>query len=356
MSLPHGAVDNFTRMVANRRFPSLRCSHTKKYDELRCSKINDFRPILANCQLSLHKTKKIKKLFCALLLLFFTSCTYALSFEIPKNGTVIGTPKTAIVREDEDFSDIAQRYDIGYYELFEANPGVDPDNPPPNTALIIPTQYIIPPELHENSILVNLAEMRLYYRPPGMNRIYIYPVGIGKEDWNTPTGAMKIIGKTANPKWIPPESIYKFRQAIGDPVPRVVMPGPDNPLGKYKLRLSNPEYLIHGTNAPEGVGRRTSSGCMRLYPNDIEQLFNMVKVGTKVLIINKPYKAGWLDGKLYLEAHMPLFEERLHWGNDVSPALKIVETVAGAQVAQVDWQKARQVAQEHLCIPRVIGG
>lgn len=287
------------------------------------------------------------------------STVYALSFEIPQKGNVIGEAKTTVVREGEDFSDIAQRYDVGYYELLEANPGVDPDEPPENTVLIVPTQYIIPPELHENLIMVNLAEMRLYYRPIGVNRVYIFPIGIGKEDWNTPTGMMKIVEKTVNPKWVPPESIYKFRQAIGDPVPRVVMPGPDNPLGKYKLRLSQPTFLIHGTNAPEGVGRRSSGGCIRLYPNDIEQLFRMVKIGTKVLIVNKPYKAGFIDGKLYLEAHMPLFEQRLQWGDDVSPAVNVIEKMTQGMKGintQVDWQKVRQVALEHLCVPRVIGG
>lgn len=295
-------------------------------------------------------------LFCCLFLcLLFCSSAYALSFEMPQNGNVVGDVKTTVVQEGEDFSDIAERYDVGYYEVFEANPGVDPDNPPPNTVLIIPTQYIIPPALHENTILINLAEMRLYYKPLGASRVYIFPIGIGKKDWNTPTGVMKIVEKVANPKWIPPESIYKFRKAMGDPVEHVVKPGPDNPLGKYKLRLSKPTYLIHGTNAPEGVGRRTSSGCIRLYPNDIELLFKMVKIGTKVLILNNPYKAGWLDDKLYFEAHMPLSEQRQKWGNDATPAVKVVTETVKAHPARVDWQKVRQVAAEHLCVPRVVG-
>lgn len=296
------------------------------------------------------------------LLLLCTTNIYALSFAIPQNGaTVVGEAKTAVVREDENFSDIAQRYDVGYYEVFEANPGVDPDEPPPGTIIIIPTQYIIPPELRENMIIINLAEMRLYYQPKGVNRVYIYPVGIGKAGWNTPAGMMKIVEKTVNPKWTVPDSIYKFRKSIGDPVPHVVGPGPDNPLGKYKLRLSDQVYLIHGTNAPEGIGRRTSAGCVRLYANDIEQLFNMVKKGTKVLIINKPYKAGWIDdGKshqlLYLEAHMPLAEQRKQWGNDITPVVKIIEAaITKVPNAQVDWDKVKQITTEHVCVPRVVG-
>ena len=300
-----------------------------------------------------------KKYFMAiwLLLLFNMSLPiYALNFNIPQNGNMVGTAKTAVVRQDDsDFSDIAQRYDLGYYELFEANPGVDPDNPPTNTALIIPTQYILPKELHEDTIVINLAEMRLYFQPKASHQVYIYPIGIGKEGWNTPTGTMTIIQKCVNPTWIPPESIYKFRQSIGDPVKHVVPPGPNNPLGKYKLRLSNPMYAIHGTTAPEGIGRRVSSGCIRLYPNDIEQLFPMVKIGTKVIIINHPYKAGWHKDKLYLEAHMPLYEQRQQWGSDVSPAMKIVETEDPNHTAHIDWHKAAEVAQEHLSIPREVG-
>lgn len=300
--------------------------------------------------------KKIHSLLLCLLLFSIAQHAFALSFAIPQNSNMVGMAKTAIVREeDADFSDIAQRYDIGYYELFEANPGVDPDNPPTNTALIVPTQYILPKELREDTIVINIAEMRLYFQPKGSQQVYIFPVGIGKEGWNTPTGTMRVAKKYVNPTWVPPESIYKFRKAIGDPVQRVVPPGPDNPLGKYKLRLSNPLYAIHGTIAPEGIGRRVSSGCIRLYPNDIEQLFHMVKIGTKVILINHPYKAGWRDGKLYLEAHMPLSEQRLQWGSDTSPATKIVEEQDPNHTAHIDWHKVAEVAQEHLCVPRVVG-
>lgn len=284
-----------------------------------------------------------------------SSQSFALSFAIPNNSNIVGITKTTTIQEDDDLTAIAQKYDVGYYELFEANPNVDPDSPPPNTMMIIPTQYIIPPELTPNTIVINLAEMRLYYQPKLEKRLYIFPLGIGKEDWNTPTGTFRIIGKIVNPEWKVPDSIYKFRKSIGDPVEHIVKPGPNNPLGHYALRLSDPTYLIHGTNSPEGIGRRGSSGCIRLYPADIEQLFHMVERGTRVIIINHPYKAGWLDDKLYLEAHMPLLEQRLKWGGDVSLATKIITEVSKNYQAQIDWQKVTQVAQEHLCVPREVG-
>jgi L,D-transpeptidase ErfK/SrfK len=297
----------------------------------------------------------MSKLLFVFLFILVPLQSMALVFNLPPSGNqLVGTVRTAIVREDEDFSDIAQRFDVGYYEVFEANPGVDPDNPAVGTVLVIPTQYVLPTELQKNTVVVNLAEMRLYYQPKNENRVYIYPVGIGKEDWETPTGQMNVSEKIVNPKWVVPESIYKFRQSIGDPVPRVIMPGPDDPLGSFALRLSNKDYLIHGTNLPDGVGRRSSAGCIRLYEEDIKSLFKMVEIGTKVIVINKPFKAGWLGSKLYLEAHMPLMEQRIEMGDDMKPALDVVQAVLPGHSFIINWDKVKQIAKEHLTVPRVV--
>jgi|WetSurMetagenome_2_1015567.scaffolds.fasta_scaffold64908_2 L,D-transpeptidase ErfK/SrfK len=264
----------------------------------------------------------------------------------------VGATQTATVREGEDFSDIAERYDVGYYELFEANPGVDPDNPQAGTILIVPTQYILPNELKPNTIVINLAEMRLYYQPKVGQKVYIFPVGIGKEDWETPLGVMRIITKTKNPQWFVPDSILKFRRKIGDPLPKVMPAGPENPLGSYALRLSRSDYLIHGTNVSAGVGRRSSAGCIRLYEKDIAELFSLVEIGTTVQIINKPYKAGWINGKLYFEAHMPLLEQRIEMGGDTKPAIDEVEAANKNHAVQVNWQEVTKIAEEHLGIPQ----
>lgn len=291
-----------------------------------------------------------------ILILFFPVYCFALSFDLPKPGEqVVGTAQTAMVKADEDFSDIAERFDVGYYEVYEANPGVDPDNPSVNTVLVIPTQYVIPKELQHNMIVINLVEMRLYYLPPKENKVYIYPIGIGKEDWSSPIGELTIVKKTVNPKWVVPDSIFKFRQSIHDPVPKVVGPGPDNPLGSHALRLSGKgDFLIHGTNLPAGVGRRSSAGCIRLYEPDIKQLFAKVNVGTKVLIINNPYKAGWKNGTLYLEAHMPLLEQRIELGDDLKPAITAVEEAAKGHNIVINWPKVTRIAKEHLTVPRPV--
>lgn len=294
--------------------------------------------------------------FILLLVLLFPTISLALVFNLPQSGdNLVGESKTAqVLPSDETYSEICERFDVGPYEIFEANPGVNPDNPPVGTILVIPTQYVLPPELKNNTIVINVAEMRLYYRPKTDNKVYIFPVGIGKEDWETPICETTIVEKIKDPKWVVPESIYKFRKSIGDKVERVMQPGPDNPLGKYKLRLANPAFLIHGTNLPEGVGRRGTAGCIRLYPKDIEQLYNLVSIGTRVVSIDKPYKAGWLGKKLYLEAHMPLLEHRIEMGDNVKPVFDVVTTAIKNHSIIVDWVKVAKIAREHLTIPRAV--
>lgn len=282
--------------------------------------------------------------------------SYGLSFDLPKAGdSVVGEVKIIQVKASEDFIEVAKRFDVEYYGILEANPGIDPDNPAADTVLIIPSQYILPSELKPNTIVVNLAETRLYYQPKYGNKVYIYPTAIGKEDWETPVGERTVTGKVKNPTWVVPESIYKFRQSIGDKVERVIPPGKDNPLGKYALYLSGSGFVrIHGTNIFSGVGKRSTAGCLRLYEEDIAQLYSMVSVGTKVIIINKPWKTGWLGKKLYLEAHMPLFEQRVTMRDMVKPALDVVSKAIKGRDVVVNWERAKAIASEHLTLPRVI--
>lgn len=281
---------------------------------------------------------------------------YGLSFDLPKGGSnIVGEVKITQVKTNEDFTEVAKRFDIGYYEVLEANPGIDPDAPPADTVLIVPTRYVLPLELKNNTIVVNLAEMRLYYQHKYNNKVYIYPVAIGKEDWETPVGERTITHKVKNPTWVVPESIYKFRKSIGDKVERTIPPGPTNPMGSYALYLSGSGYVrIHGTNVFASVGRRNTAGCVRLYEEDITQLYSMVGVGTKVIIINKPYKAGWVNQKLYLEAHMPLFEQRVMAGDDMKPALDVVAKATKGRDTAVDWSKVKNIAKEHLVLPRAV--
>ena len=277
----------------------------------------------------------------------------AATFPLPvADNNIVGRLQTAQVESGDTFATIGRRYDVGYYELVESNPEINPDAPVPGTVLVIPTRHILPKVPYEG-IVINLAEMRLYYFSKDSNEVVTVPVGIGRRDWDTPLGVLTIVEKRTKPTWYVPDSIREARALEGVDLPHFVAPGPENPLGDYALRLSKRTYLIHGTNDPSGVGQRSSSGCIRLYPEDIEHIFNLVSPGTPVRIINQPYKLGWRKNKLYIEAHQPLPEHASP--DDLNIALNAIREMAQLHPIHVDWKKVTELAQERSGIPEIVG-
>ena len=208
---------------------------------------------------------------------------------------------------------IAKKYNVGFLALLQANPGVDPYVPRPGSVLTIPLQTLLPDAPREG-IVINLAELRLYYYQPGTNSVTVYPIGIGQlgGDTLTPTMVTTISDKRANPTWTPTANIRARYKANGIDLPAVVPAGPDNPMGHHAIRLAayGGVYLLHGTNADFGIGMRVSSGCIRLRDGDIETLFRQVTPGTKVNIINTPIKASVEpNGVRLVEVHQPLSEK-----------------------------------------------
>jgi lipoprotein-anchoring transpeptidase ErfK/SrfK len=237
-------------------------------------------------------------------------CASATEYPLPPdNSRLIGENTTWVVPNDGNpLESVAVKYQVGLLGLLEANPGTDPWLPKAGTQLTIPTQMLLPDTKREG-IVVNVAELRLYYYPKGENKVIVYPIGIGQLGANTPAMVTSISQKIPNPTWTPTPNIRKRYAAEGKSLPGTVPAGPDNPMGLYALRLAygQQHYLIHGTNADFGIGMRVSSGCIRLRPDDIEALFNSVPKGTRVQIINQPVKyAVEPDGKRYLEVHQPL--------------------------------------------------
>ena len=237
----------------------------------------------------------------------------ALFIDIPASTEMLGGLQVINARGENTFASIARHYGLGYQELKIANPTVDPWLPGENTPIYLPTLTVIP-DAPRNGIVINLPSMRLlHFTQSAMNggslTIESYPIGIGREGWATPEGNFHITEKTRDPNWYPPASVKREHAEMGDPLPDVVPPGPDNPLGRFKMRLSSPEYLIHGTNKPSGVGMRVSHGCIRLYPEHIADLFDNVSTRAKVSIVNQPVLAAWFQGELYLEVHPPLVED-----------------------------------------------
>lgn len=275
----------------------------------------------------------------------------------PDNVSVIGEMRSVRALEEDTLSDIARRYGLGYQETVLANPGVDPWVPGEGTTIILPTQHVLPDAPREG-VVVNIPEMRLYYYPlpkKGEAReVITLAVSIGRMDWKTPLGVTRIIQKTANPTWYPPASVRIEHAERGDILPKVVPPGPDNPLGKFSLRLDIPGYLIHSTNNPYGIGMRVTHGCIRLYPEDIQAFFDDVPVGTPVRLVNQPFKAGRRDGQLYFEAHPPLDEDQALYKNYRTHAAKAVMAASPQGNVGIDWPLVEQAASAKLGLPTMV--
>ncbi|BBQ84139.1 MULTISPECIES: L,D-transpeptidase LdtE [Enterobacteriaceae] len=237
------------------------------------------------------------------------SSAWAVDYPLPPaNSRLIGHNQTYTVQEgDKNLQAIARRFDTAAMLILEANNTIAPV-PRPGTVVTIPSQMLLP-DVPREGIVVNLAELRLYYFPPGEQQVQVYPIGIGLQGLETPEMTTRVGQKIPNPTWTPTPGIRARSLERGVTLPAVVPAGPHNPLGLYALRLAygNGEYLIHGTNAPDSVGLRVSSGCIRMNAPDIKALFAQVRSGTPVRVINEPVKYSVEpNGARYLEVHRPL--------------------------------------------------
>ena len=219
---------------------------------------------------------------------------------LPYRGDVLGEVRIEQASKGDSLIEMARAFDLGFGEIAAANPDLDPFVSPQGARIVIPTAWVVP-ELVPGEVLVNLSEMRLYLlvgEDVGTSLI-TFPVGIGVEGAATPLGTYRVVGKELNPAWHVPSSVRKEEPDL----PAVVPPGPENPLGSHALRLSGGGILIHGTNKPWGVGRRVSHGCIRLYPEDIPVLYQLIPVGARVRIVREPVKVGTSAGRVYVEVH-----------------------------------------------------
>ncbi len=272
----------------------------------------------------------------------------------PSDVDLIGAVHTDVVRKDETLLDVARRNGVGYNQIRRANPDLDLWIPEHGTDVVIPSRHVLP-EGPRTGLVLNLPEFRLYYFPEAKKGarpvVVTHPISIGRQDWHTPLGLSKITDKVRDPSWYPPESVRAEHAAEGDPLPKVVPPGPDNPLGHRAMRLSIPGYLIHGTNKPAGLGMRVSHGCIRMYPEDIESLFEEVPVGTQVRIVNQPYKIGRAAGTLFLEAHPPLFEDEDNNERGMTKITKLLIDVSDAHADEVDWTEIERAFRSSHGMP-----
>ena len=310
------------------------------------------------------------------------SSAYAAIYELPpEDQDVIGAISTIVASYDDTLVDIARRHGLGYQDIVRANPDVNVWVPGEGTEVVLPNRFVLPPG-PRTGLVLNLAEYRMYYYPEPKAgepaKVHTYPMSIGRMDWETPLGLTQITAMAKHPAWYPPQSVRDEHAADGDPLPRIVPAGPKNPLGTRALRLGIPGYLIHGTNRPAGVGMRVSHGCIRMFPEDVEFLFERIGVKTAVRIIDVPVKMGWDGEALVAEVHplleipQPLEEESLEQIEQLDADIELPEvefvsknplthvteqfiTATAERPGRIDWDIVEALVERSDGIPNVVG-
>jgi L,D-transpeptidase ErfK/SrfK len=285
------------------------------------------------------------------------SLAFSTTYPMPRSGNdVVGENYTVRTQPGDTLASLGLRYGMSLHKILEANPTIrDADRLlGAGRKILIPAQIILPP--FRKGIVVNLAELRLYYFTPDGKYVMTFPVAMGRDEWRTPTTFTKVVYKETDPVWHVPESIREYTiENTGEVLPDEVQPGPENPLGHYALHLGAPGYLIHGNNNAKSIGRFVSSGCIRMKNADIETLFNLVKLGTQVYIIHYPNKVGWHDGVLYQESQIPVsLSEEPSYLNQTSLE-NVIDQGLHNKAAVIDWKTAEEVEGQHLGIPEPIG-
>ena len=257
----------------------------------------------------------------------------------PRANTVIGFLSEYVVKKKDTLLDVARLYDLGFNEMEVLYPEIDPWIPPEGTSLIIPSQWVLPPT-KKFGIVINVAEMRLFYFLKTIGLVRTYPIGIGDHGWFSPLGTFYITEKRLKPTWYIPQSLQEKYQM------KIMPPGPENPLGDHWLGLSIPGYGIHGTNFPWAIGRLVTHGCIRLYPEDMEKLFSMVPTKTPVEFIYEPVKIGFQLGRIFIEVHPDIYGKV---GNLVDYGLKKVSNEKW--VDRIDLEAVTRALQEPKGLP-----
>jgi L,D-transpeptidase ErfK/SrfK len=279
------------------------------------------------------------------------------TFVIVPDVQLVGEVATVAASQDETLTDIARVHGLGYEEIVWANRSVDIWLPGEGTAVTLPKKFVLPGSSREG-IVVNVAEYRLYHYhwQNGQPMVSTFPISIGRMDWSTPIGRWAVTATQKDPAWYPPEAIRKEHLEDGrGELATMEPPGPDNPLGRYAMRLSASGYLIHGTNRPVGVGMQVTHGCIRMYPEDIERLYPQIPVNTPVTIMNQPYKFGWSGNDLYLEVHPPLEDDRMTRDREMTALTEQYVLLTRDRPAQIDWQAVEEAYRRRDGIPVLVG-
>lgn len=295
------------------------------------------------------------KLFCSLFMLLASQSALAVSYPLPPEGSrLVGNPLTITVpdKNTQPLEAFAAQYGQGLSNMLEANPDVDVFLPKSGSTLVVPQQIILPATVRQG-IVVNVAEMRLYYYPNGSNTVEVFPIGIGQAGRETPRNwVTRVERKQEAPSWTPTANTRREYASRGESLPAFVPAGPDNPMGLYAIYIGK-LYAIHGTNANFGIGLRVSQGCIRLRNDDIEHLFQNVPVGTRVQIIDQPVKTTTEpDGSRWIEVHEPLSRNRAEYESDRKVPLPITPVMRSFMSGEgVDMNRVSEALERRSGMP-----
>lgn len=286
---------------------------------------------------------------------FYSTTVLSMTFQLPgEDSNIVGYLQQATIGAGVNLGDFLYENRIGFFELIISNPKHQFDPPQAGSRYIIPTQFVLPAE-PRRGIVINLPERRLYYYPPNQSVVMTYAIGIGEDGTETPLVHTRVVEKRKDPIWIPVEKTKQREAQKGVILPPYIEPGPLNPLGDYALRLGLTEYSIHGTNDPYGVGLSISAGCIRLYPDDIKELFHQVQVGTPVAIVSEPIRIGYAQQTLYLEIQPRYPHERDYSAQRYNQAVELLNSTSAHHAIQIDWDKVKTVVQRARGYPEPIG-
>ncbi len=306
----------------------------------------------------------MRNLISAKLLLGFSlfglfSQSYATTYPISKGQEVVGDAFVVRLQPGDSLDSLATRYDMSVHEVLEANPFLGSGVLRVGQKVVIPARFILPKKEYRKNggIVINISELRLYHFSRDGRFVTTYPVALGRKGWRTPTTASRVVRKAVNPDWHVSNSIKRYHyKKFGRWLPSVIRGGTGaNPLGGYAMYLSKPGIILHGTNFPMSIGKFVSSGCIRLSPKNVQALYHHVTVGTPVYIVHHAHKAGWVNGELYMESHVPVsMNEKRNAMNHTSQE-QVIKNAIGKRVADIHWEKVHQVATQKRGVPQVVG-
>lgn len=271
--------------------------------------------------------------------------------------THVGEIKHMTTVYEDTLVHIARDNNLGYIDIRAANPSLDPWIPGEGAEVVLPTMHLLP-DADQVGVVINLPEMRLYHYEKKGEAPKTYPIGIGRDGLETPLGKTKIVRKKEGPTWTPTQRMLDEDPELKPFYP----PGPENPLGTHALYLDWPLYRIHGTNKPYGIGRRVSSGCIRMYPEGVIDFYAATENGTQVNVIDQPIKAAWIDDTFYIEATPSIadadkFEQSMSYGSrSISQDdIAYIRAKAGVSADKLNWDLVRDVINSRLGYPIAVG-